>query len=82
MLHISDPNPELTMRLLYRLRMAGEQRPFDITSLFYIVPFVVLLMHKGGIGANSVDDVDEQVILGLDFLTFHTEVCMFPDSAE
>ncbi|TGZ81351.1 ARM repeat-containing protein [Ascodesmis nigricans] len=73
-----EPLGELSMRILYRLRMAGEQRPFDVTSLFYIVPFLVLLMRQGGIGAKSVDDLDEQVVLGLDFLTFHTEVFSSP----
>lgn len=73
----AEPLGELAMRLLYRMRMASEQRPFDITSLFYIVPFIVLLMRQGGIGAKSVDDIDEQVILALDVLTYHTEICEY-----
>jgi hypothetical protein len=63
------------MRLLYRLRVSGEQRPFDITSLFYILPLILLTMSKGGIGSKSQDDVDEQIVLALDFISFHTEVC-------
>jgi hypothetical protein len=63
------------MRLLYRLRGAGEQRPFDATSLYYILPLVILAMTKGGIGAASQDEVDEQVVLALDVIAFHTQVC-------
>lgn len=65
----------MAMRLLYRLRFSGEQRPFDIASLFYIVPLITLIMTRGGMGANTVDDVDEQVVLALDFLSYHTETC-------
>jgi len=64
------------MRLLYRLRVSGEQRPFDTTSLFYILPMVLLTMNKGGLGAASQDEVDEQIVLALDFIAFHTQVCM------
>ena len=65
------------MRLLYRLRGAGEQRPFDITSLFFILPLIISTMTKGGIGATEQDDIDEQIILALDFIAFHTQVCEF-----
>lgn len=63
------------MRLLYRLRVSGEQRPFDTTSLFYILPMILVAMTKGGIGATDQDEIDEQVVLALDFIQFHTEVC-------
>ncbi|KAI5776643.1 armadillo-type protein [Geopyxis carbonaria] len=68
-----EPLGSLAMRLLYRIRFAGEQRPFDVASLFYIVPFVTLIVQRGGIGTTTVDDVDEQVLLALDFLSYHTE---------
>ena len=69
-------NTAQAMRLLYRLRVSGEQRPFDTTSLFYILPMVLLTLNKGGIGTESQDEVDEQVVLALDFIAFHTQVCM------
>lgn len=72
----NDRNTAQAMRLLYRLRVSGEQRPFDTTSLFYILPMVLLTMNKGGLGAESQDEVDEQVVLALDFIAFHTQVCM------
>ena len=65
----------LVMRLLYRLRVSGEQRPFDTSSLFYILPLIMLTLTKGGVGTKSQDEIDEQIVLALDFISFHTEVC-------
>lgn len=72
---IQRSNLAQAMRLLYRLRVSGEQRPFDTTSLFYILPFILLAMTSGGIGASSQDEVDEQIVLSLDFISFHTAIC-------
>jgi hypothetical protein len=63
------------MRVLYRLRSSGEQRPYDANSLFYILPMVIHTMTKGGIGAKDQDELDEQVVLALDFIQFHTQIC-------
>lgn len=70
----------LTTRILYRLRFMAEQRPFDTTSLVYLLPFVGLILEMGGVGVSSSEDTDEQVVLAIEFLTFHTETCGFLSS--
>lgn len=65
---------DLVTRVLYRLRFAAEQRPFDAVSLIYCLPLVVDIMRKGGIG-ESPDDRDAQLVLAVEFLAFHTDVC-------
>ncbi|KAF5128258.1 eIF-2-alpha kinase activator GCN1 [Metarhizium anisopliae] len=69
---------DLVTRVLYRLRFAGEQRPFDSVSLMYILPLVLDLLRKGGVG-EDVDDRDAQLVLAVEFLSFHTDV--FSDDA-
>lgn len=68
----------LTTRILYRLRFMAEQRPFDTTSLVYLLPFVGLILEMGGVGVDSSEDTDEQVVLAIEFLSFHTETCGIP----
>ena len=64
---------ESVTRILYRLRLAGEQRPFDSVSLCYMLPLVSTVVERNGIGANDADGADEQVTLALEFLSFHTD---------
>ena len=66
---------DLVTRVLYRLRFAGEQRPFDAVSLLYALPLVFDLLQKGGVG-QSEDDRDAQLVLAIEFLSFHTDVCV------
>ncbi|ENH62760.1 Translational activator GCN1 [Fusarium oxysporum f. sp. cubense race 1] len=65
---------DLVTRVLYRLRFAGEQRPFDSVSLIYVLPLVLELLRKGGVG-DSPDDADAQLVLAIEFLSYHTDVC-------
>ncbi|KAF4976900.1 hypothetical protein FZEAL_6502, partial [Fusarium zealandicum] len=65
---------DLITRVLYRLRFAGEQRPFDPVSLIYALPLVLGVLRKGGIGSTA-DDGDAQLVLAVEFLSFHTDVC-------
>ncbi|KAF4480172.1 translation activator GCN1 [Fusarium agapanthi] len=65
---------DLVTRVLYRLRFAGEQRPFDSVSLIYALPLVLELLRKGGVG-GSPDDADAQLVLAIEFLSYHTDVC-------
>lgn len=65
---------DLVTRVLYRLRFAAEQRPFDAVSLIYCLPLIVDILKKGGIG-ESPDDRDAQLVLAVEFLAFHTDVC-------
>lgn len=65
---------DLVTRVLYRLRFAGEQRPFDTVSLIYILPLILLVLRKGGFGSTA-DDRDAQLVLAIEFLSFHTSVC-------
>lgn len=65
---------DLITRVLYRLRFASEQRPFDSVSLIYALPLVLDLLRKGGVG-SSADDADAQLVLAIEFLSYHTDVC-------
>ncbi|KAG5952595.1 hypothetical protein E4U53_000471 [Claviceps sorghi] len=65
---------DLITRVLYRLRFAGEQRPFDAVSLIYILPLVLDVLRKGGVGEDA-DDRDAQLVLAVEFLSLHTDVC-------
>ncbi|KAI0544612.1 armadillo-type protein [Xylaria curta] len=62
---------ELLTRVLYRLRFAGEQRPFDAVSVMYMLPLIFTILRKGGIG-EAVDERDTQLVLAIEFLSFHT----------
>ncbi|KYK58041.1 50S ribosomal protein L19e [Drechmeria coniospora] len=64
----------LVTRVLYRLRFAGEQRPFDSVSLIYALPLILDLVRNGGVG-DAEDDRDAQLVLAAEFLSFHTNVC-------
>ncbi|KAF3760981.1 ARM repeat-containing protein [Cryphonectria parasitica EP155] len=69
-----EPFEDLVTRVLYRLRFAGEQRPFDTVSLIYILPLILFVIHRGGFG-KTPDDRDAQLVLAIEFLSFHTSVC-------
>ncbi|RDW60906.1 ARM repeat-containing protein [Coleophoma cylindrospora] len=68
-----EPLGPLITRVLYRLRFSGEQRPFDTVSLTYILPLVFLVLRKGGFG--ETDDAEAQLVLALEFMSFHTDAC-------
>lgn len=56
----------------------SEQRPLDAVSLAYCFVLVFLVLEKGGIGRSSSEDADEQLVLALEFVSFHTGSCMSP----
>lgn len=70
---IEENVEELLTRVLYRLRFAGEQRPFDAVSVTYMLPLLFAILRNGGIG-EAVDDRDTQLVLAIEFLSFHTLV--------
>ncbi|KAK8057620.1 eIF-2-alpha kinase activator GCN1 [Apiospora saccharicola] len=65
---------ELITRVLYRLRFAGEQRPFDVISVVYMLSLIFLVLQHGGFGATA-EERDAQIVLAVEFVTFHTDVC-------
>lgn len=69
---------DLVTRVLYRLRFMSEQRPLDTVSLAYCFPLIFLVLEKGGIGRANAEEADEQLILALEFVSFHTNSCEFP----
>lgn len=68
---------DLVTRVLYRLRFLSEQRPLDAVSLAYCLPLIFLVLEKGGIGRSSPEEADEQLILAIEILTFHTNSCEY-----
>lgn len=66
----SEPLAELGTRVLYRLRFAAEQRPFDTASTAYALPLIFSVLESGRVGDVEDDDADAQVLLALEFLSF------------
>lgn len=71
----NEPLGELATRVLYRLRFAAEQLPFDVVTLSYILPLIFVVLGQGSIGYQSGEEADAQVLLALEFLTFHMGSC-------
>ncbi|KAI5462734.1 armadillo-type protein [Mariannaea sp. PMI_226] len=69
-----EPLEDLITRVLYRLRFASEQRPFDSVSLIYVLPLLLDVLRRGGIGKTG-DDADAQIVLATEILSFHTDIC-------
>ena len=74
---VEEPLEDLVTRLLYRLRFASEQRPFDSISLIYVLPLVFAVLQRSGIARPAGDEADEQITLALEILSFHTDSCRF-----
>ncbi|KAI9762545.1 MAG: translational activator of GCN4 [Chaenotheca gracillima] len=72
---LQEPLGDLVTRVLYKLRFAGEQRPFDSISFTYILPLIFSILRDRGIGKISDEDIDEQVVLALEFVSFHADTC-------
>lgn len=72
---LAEPLGDLVTRLLYRLRSLGEQRPFDTVSLSYIMSLLFLVLENGGINRPAGEDADEQLVLAIEILSYHTETC-------
>ena len=66
---------DMITRVLYRLRFMSEQRPLDAVSLAYCFPLIFLVLEKGGIGRSEPEEADEQLILAIEFISFHTNSC-------
>lgn len=72
--YCEEPLEDLVTRTLYRLRFAGEQRPFDVATLTYVLPLLLDILRTGGIGSTD-DDRDAQIVLAVEVIAFHTDVC-------
>lgn len=66
---------DLVTRVLYRLRFAAEQRPFDTVTLSYILPLIFTVVDGGSVGHSPGEESETQVLLALEFLTFHMGSC-------
>lgn len=71
---MEEPLEEQITRVLYRLRLAGEQRPFDAVTLIYVWPLILRVLENAGF-AITTGDKDAQIILAIEFLSLHTDVC-------
>ena len=70
-----EPLAELGTRVLYRLRFAAEQRPFDTATTAYAVPLTFSVLEHGKVGDVAREDADAQVLLALEFLSFQMGSC-------
>lgn len=71
----AEPLAEMGTRVLYRLRFAAEQRPFDTATTAYALPLVFSVLENGRVGDLAGDDADAQVLLALEFLSFQMSSC-------
>lgn len=71
----SEALGDLVTRVLYRLRFAAEQRPFDTASQAYMLPLIFAVLDQGGVGELSSEDADAQVLLAIEFLSFQMSSC-------
>ena len=78
---MEEPLADLVTRILYRLRFASEQRPFDSITLIYVLPLVFAVLQQSGIARPAGDEADEQITLALEILSFHTDACKYPTFA-
>ncbi|ODQ53263.1 ARM repeat-containing protein [Saitoella complicata NRRL Y-17804] len=64
---------DLATRVLFRLRFAGEQRPFDDVTLTYALPLIIATINNGGTGTTAQEEVEEQILLAVETITTHAE---------
>lgn len=72
-----EPIGSLVTRVLYRIRLASEQLPFDMPSLSYFLPLLFAVLDRNGIG-EAKDVEGEQVLLAIEILSAHTGSCSDP----
>jgi hypothetical protein len=73
-----EPLGDLITRVLYRLRTMGEQRPLDAVTLSYCLPLAFLVLQQGGVGKSEEEEAQEQIMLAVEFLSFHADTCSDP----
>ena len=73
--YLEESLQDQVTRVLYRIRFLGEQRPFDVVSLAYMLPLVLVVLESGGLADLGSEEADEQLVLAIEFLSLHTGVC-------
>lgn len=68
----TEPLGQLVTRILYRMRFASEQCPLDAVSLAYALPLIFIIVDQGGIEEAKGEEEGEQLLLALEFLSFHS----------
>jgi hypothetical protein len=48
---------------------------FDVVTVAYILPLLFLVLENGGFAPKGSEDADEQLVLTLEFLSSHSEIC-------
>jgi hypothetical protein len=74
---LGEPLNDLTLRLLYRLRLLCDHNALDLATVSFVQPLISTIIAQGGLGVSN-DDPDaatEQVQLALEFITFHGAAC-------
>ncbi|KMU75536.1 translation activator GCN1 [Coccidioides immitis RMSCC 3703] len=72
-----EPLGTLVTRILYRIRLASEQRPFDVVSFGIMLRLIIVVLEKDGV-KEVAESRGEQILLALEFLTIHAN--LFSDS--
>jgi hypothetical protein len=75
MFQITLTELELVTKLLHRIRYLADQIPFDATTFVYIIPLLLLVFRSGGIDRHSIEDRDEQIVLAVEIISLHTDIC-------
>ncbi|CAI2178661.1 6583_t:CDS:10, partial [Funneliformis geosporum] len=80
---LQEPLGQLVTRVLYRLRFISERSLLPPSSFAYCFPLIHQVIKKGGIGYESTEERDvellmEQIALGLDVISFHSAIGSSP----
>ncbi|CAG8528815.1 4749_t:CDS:10 [Funneliformis caledonium] len=80
---LQEPLGHLVTRVLYRLRFISDRSLLPPSSFAYCFPLIHQVINKGGIGYESKEERDvellmEQIALGLDVLSFHSAIGSSP----
>jgi hypothetical protein len=68
----------MNLRVLYRLRFIGEQHPLDLTSFQYCLPLALQMLSLARGSEEDHSEVEEQITLALEFISFHANLCNEP----
>ena len=72
-----EPLLHLCTRILYRLKLQSEKRPFDAVTFIFTLPLISRILEQGGLGEPlSTEEADEQTALALEYISSNVELCM------
>ncbi|KAG5438206.1 hypothetical protein PCANB_003057 [Pneumocystis canis] len=72
---IEEPLKDLVTRLLSQLIFLVKQRPLDEISFVYILPLLIQVIKRNGVGTNDFNECDKQIMLAVNIISFNLDFC-------